>query len=84
MYFDPFIPEDISTKLEWLLRLDDASRASLVNRDCSERLSITGRALRQKRGASLASRPSVEGGGAAGGIARKAEIERLIYGSQDS
>ena len=30
MYFDPFIPEDISTKLEWLLTLDDASRASLV------------------------------------------------------
>jgi glycosyltransferase involved in cell wall biosynthesis len=30
MYFDPFIPEDISTKLEWLLKLDDASRASLV------------------------------------------------------
>jgi glycosyltransferase involved in cell wall biosynthesis len=30
MYFDPFIPEDISTKLEWLLNLDDASRASLV------------------------------------------------------
>jgi len=29
-YFDPFIPEDISTKLEWLLKLDDASRASLV------------------------------------------------------
>lgn len=30
MYFDPFIPEDISTNLEWLLRLDGASRASLV------------------------------------------------------
>jgi glycosyltransferase involved in cell wall biosynthesis len=30
MYFDPFNPEDISTKLEWLLRLDRATRASLV------------------------------------------------------
>jgi glycosyltransferase involved in cell wall biosynthesis len=30
MYFDPFIPEDISGKLERLLRLDGATRASLV------------------------------------------------------
>jgi len=30
-YFDPFSPEDISTKLEWLLRLDGASRASVVD-----------------------------------------------------
>ena len=30
MYFDPFIPEDISSRLEWLLRLDGATRASLV------------------------------------------------------
>ena len=30
IYFDPFIPEDISAKLEWLLKLDDASRTSLV------------------------------------------------------
>jgi glycosyltransferase involved in cell wall biosynthesis len=30
MYFDPFSPEDITAKLEWLLRLDSASRASLV------------------------------------------------------
>src|SRR5580704_5312840 len=30
MYFDPFVPEDISAKLEWLLKLDGASRASLV------------------------------------------------------
>jgi glycosyltransferase involved in cell wall biosynthesis len=30
MYFDPFIPEDIFNKVEWLLRLDGASRASLV------------------------------------------------------
>jgi glycosyltransferase involved in cell wall biosynthesis len=30
MYFDPFSPEDLSSKLEWLLRLDSASRASLV------------------------------------------------------
>jgi glycosyltransferase involved in cell wall biosynthesis len=29
-YFDPFIPEDISVKLECLLRLDGASRAALV------------------------------------------------------
>ncbi len=30
MYFDPFLPEDISTKLDCLLRLDGASRASLL------------------------------------------------------
>jgi glycosyltransferase involved in cell wall biosynthesis len=30
MYFDPFLPEDILAKLQALLRLDDASRASLV------------------------------------------------------
>jgi glycosyltransferase involved in cell wall biosynthesis len=30
MYFDPFIPEDISIKVDWLLRSDGASRASLV------------------------------------------------------
>jgi glycosyltransferase involved in cell wall biosynthesis len=30
MYFDPFIPEDLSSKLEALLRLDDASRNSFV------------------------------------------------------
>jgi glycosyltransferase involved in cell wall biosynthesis len=30
MYFDPFIPEDLSSKLEALLRLDDASRNSCV------------------------------------------------------
>jgi glycosyltransferase involved in cell wall biosynthesis len=30
MYFDPFVPEDISAKLEWLLKLDGTSRASLV------------------------------------------------------
>jgi glycosyltransferase involved in cell wall biosynthesis len=30
MYFDPFIPEDISSKLEWFLRLDSAKRAFLV------------------------------------------------------
>jgi glycosyltransferase involved in cell wall biosynthesis len=29
-YFDPFIPEQISHSLEWLLRLDGPSRASLV------------------------------------------------------
>ncbi len=29
-YFDPFRLEDISAKLEWLLRLDGASRASVV------------------------------------------------------
>jgi glycosyltransferase involved in cell wall biosynthesis len=32
MYFDPFIPEDICTKLECLLRLADAPRASLTDR----------------------------------------------------
>jgi glycosyltransferase involved in cell wall biosynthesis len=32
MYFDPFSPEDLSSKLEWLLRLDGAPRASLVER----------------------------------------------------
>jgi glycosyltransferase involved in cell wall biosynthesis len=32
MYFDPFSPEDISSKLEWLLQLDSAPRASLVER----------------------------------------------------
>jgi glycosyltransferase involved in cell wall biosynthesis len=31
-YFDPFSPEDISKKLDWLLRLDSASRALLVER----------------------------------------------------
>jgi glycosyltransferase involved in cell wall biosynthesis len=30
MYLDPFLPEDISAKLQALLRLDGASRASLV------------------------------------------------------
>ncbi len=30
MYFDPFIPEDLSAKLQALLRLDGASRASLM------------------------------------------------------
>jgi glycosyltransferase involved in cell wall biosynthesis len=30
IYFDPFIPEDISSKLELLLRLDGGTRASLV------------------------------------------------------
>lgn len=32
MCFDPFSPEDLATKLERLLRLDSASRASLVER----------------------------------------------------
>ena len=30
MYFDPYSPEDISSKLEWLLQLDSKRRASLV------------------------------------------------------
>ena len=30
IYFDPFIPEDISRKLDYLLRLDAVSRASLT------------------------------------------------------
>jgi glycosyltransferase involved in cell wall biosynthesis len=30
-YFDPFCLEDMTAKLEWLLRLDCASRASVVN-----------------------------------------------------
>jgi len=30
MYFDPYRPEDLSAKLEGLLRLDDAARESLV------------------------------------------------------
>jgi glycosyltransferase involved in cell wall biosynthesis len=30
IYFDPFIPEDISAKLEYLLRLGAASRATLI------------------------------------------------------
>ena len=30
MYFDPFSSEDLSSKLEWLLRLDSMSRALLV------------------------------------------------------
>jgi glycosyltransferase involved in cell wall biosynthesis len=30
MYFDPFSPEDLSTRLEWLLRLDSPSLASEV------------------------------------------------------
>ena len=30
MYFDPFSPEDVSNKLELLLRLGDPSRASLI------------------------------------------------------
>src|SRR5208337_1967535 len=29
-YFDPFSPKDIATQLEWLLRLDGALRAALV------------------------------------------------------
>lgn len=32
MYFDPFSPEDLSSKLECLLRLEGAPRASLVQR----------------------------------------------------
>jgi glycosyltransferase involved in cell wall biosynthesis len=30
MYFDPFNPEDLSSKLEWLLRVNGAPRASYV------------------------------------------------------
>src|SRR5262249_37644583 len=30
MYFDPFSPQDLSSKLEWLLRLGGDARASLV------------------------------------------------------
>jgi glycosyltransferase involved in cell wall biosynthesis len=30
IYFDPFTPEDLSSKLEMLLRLDDSARASYV------------------------------------------------------
>jgi glycosyltransferase involved in cell wall biosynthesis len=30
MYFDPFSPKDISIKLDWLLRLDNSSRAFLA------------------------------------------------------
>jgi glycosyltransferase involved in cell wall biosynthesis len=30
IYFDPFVPEDISAKLQALLRLDGASRTSVV------------------------------------------------------
>lgn len=30
VYFDPFSPEDLSSKLEWLLQLDDTQRASLA------------------------------------------------------
>jgi glycosyltransferase involved in cell wall biosynthesis len=32
MYFDPLSPEDISRKLDWLLRLQGAPRASLAAR----------------------------------------------------
>jgi glycosyltransferase involved in cell wall biosynthesis len=32
MYFDPFSPEDVSSKLQWLLRLDSADRASVRER----------------------------------------------------
>jgi glycosyltransferase involved in cell wall biosynthesis len=32
MYFDPFSPEDVSSKLQWLLRLDGADRASVRER----------------------------------------------------
>jgi glycosyltransferase involved in cell wall biosynthesis len=32
MYFDPFSPEDISKKLDWLLRLGGAPRAAVVER----------------------------------------------------
>ena len=41
MYFDPFSPEDISSKLEWLLQLDGGPRASLVQRGlrCAARFS---------------------------------------------
>jgi glycosyltransferase involved in cell wall biosynthesis len=31
-YFDPFSPEEIAAQLEWLLRLDGASRAALAER----------------------------------------------------
>jgi glycosyltransferase involved in cell wall biosynthesis len=31
MYFDPFNAEDLSSRLEWLLRLDDPSRASYID-----------------------------------------------------
>lgn len=30
VYFDPFSPEDLSSKLEWLLQLNEAQRASLA------------------------------------------------------
>ena len=41
MYFDPFSPEEISSKLEWLLQLDGGPRASLVQRGlrCAARFS---------------------------------------------
>jgi glycosyltransferase involved in cell wall biosynthesis len=32
MYFDPFSPEDVSSKLQWLLRPDSADRASVRER----------------------------------------------------
>jgi glycosyltransferase involved in cell wall biosynthesis len=32
IYFDPFSPEDLATKLEWILNLDGAPRAALVER----------------------------------------------------
>jgi glycosyltransferase involved in cell wall biosynthesis len=31
-YFDPFDPDDLTSKLDWLLRLDNASRAALTKR----------------------------------------------------
>jgi glycosyltransferase involved in cell wall biosynthesis len=41
MYFDPFSPKDISSKLDWLLHLDGERRASLVERgqQCAARYS---------------------------------------------
>ena len=39
MYFDPFSPEDISSKLDALLRLDPATRRSLI--ECGLRCAAT-------------------------------------------
>ena len=40
-YFDPFSAEDLSSRLEWLLRLDGARRASLVEKGSHRSASYT-------------------------------------------
>ena len=45
IYFDPFIPEEVSASLDALLRLNGAPRSSVVEADCIGQHFIPGRTL---------------------------------------